>query len=858
MFHLYLLRTFTLSLSRLNRSAILILFLVCAFFSPYQVHATSITVNTFADTHDPLPGDGIFGSNDTISIRAAIEECNAGTAVDRIIIPGTDDYQLSLGPLELSASGVSLIGVRNPSIDGVLLSTGSPILMVMGNSNSVTGITFRRSGGSAIVLKGNFNLVGSANYPNFFYANSLNRPDGAAIEVAHQARENVITANWIGIALNGTLYPNQIGIAVRGGVNTMIGRFDSLSANWISGNLSHGILVTDNSMSTQVLSNRIGLSASRISASGNEADGIRIEYSTGTNIGTSSGLGLLVSGNHGDGISITSGADSVVLHGVRIGTDLDSDQPFGNRGNGITIDRDAKNVRFDGPKMISSGNIGHGIFVSGPLVENLIIRRCHIGVSEDGFVPVANGLDGIHLENSRDVVIGDTANSNFVVVSGNDGYGIALTSGTSRTLVQNTVVGVTANGASSMPNRTGILIADGCHDNQIGQNIEDGNLISGNRGDIYPQGAGILLFGEGCESNSIAGNLIGTDGSGTRALRNGSAGIVILGGASRNIIGGTAQNQLNIIAGNGSGPFTSGLGRGIHISGFGSTGNKILGNRIGTSRDGLSALSNNGHGIGIFTGASETEISSGNLIAHNRGSGIFIRGDLTTGHRFSESFLIFNDSGMLDLDQNANGGKLSPILGPTALASGVVSGSMTSDIGDMIEFYLVRKGNADLLSRMKLIGSMTSTQSTAMPFSFPINAQTGDTILALATDAEGNTSEFSDAVSLDALLDVGDELNESGNLIMTFYTYPNPSVDRTTIAYSLPRRSLVDVVIYNLLGQKVRKLDANAQSAAATQMIEWDGKDERGSSVAAGLYFVRLATPDTVLTRKIQVVRTGL
>lgn len=833
------------------------MFLVCAFISPFQVHAINITVNTFADTHDPLPGDGIFGSNDTISIRAAIEECNAGTAVDKIIIPGTDDYQLSLGPLELSASSVSLIGIRTPSIDGVLLSTGSPILIVRGDSNSFTGITFRRSGGSAIVLSGNSNIVGSANSPNFFYTNSLNRPDGAAIEVAPSARGNVIIGNLIGLAPNGTLYPNQIGIAVRGGVNTMIGRLDSLSANWISGNLSHGILVTSNSTGTQILSNRVGLSASRISASGNEADGIRIDYSSGTTVGTSTGLGLLVSGNQGDGIHITNGADSVFLHGVRIGTDQDSDQPIGNRGNGITINGDAKNVRFEGPKLISSGNIGHGIFVSGPFVENLIIRRCHVGVSEDGFVPVANGLDGIHLENSRDVVIGDTANSNFVVVSGNDGYGIALTSGTSRTLVQNTVVGVTANGASSMPNRTGILIADGCHDNQIGQNIEDGNLISGNRGEIYPQGAGILLFGEGCESNSIAGNLIGTDGSGTRALRNGSAGIVILGGASHNIIGGTAQNQLNIISGNGSGTYTSGLGRGIHISGPGTTGNKILGNRIGTTRDGLSALSNSGHGIGIFAGAAETEISTGNLIAHNRGSGVFIRGEQTSHHSFSESFLLFNDSGMLDLDQNANDGKLSPIVGPTAFASGVVSGSMTSDIGDMIEFYLVRKGNSDLFSRMKLIGSMTSTQSTAMPFSFPINAQTGDTILALATDADGNTSEFSEAVSLDALLEVEDEQDESVNVNLTLNTYPNPSFDRTTIAYSLPMSSSADVQIYNVLGQLIRQLDANVQSTSATQVVEWDGKDERGSSVAAGLYFVRLTTPDTVLTRKIQMVRTG-
>lgn len=81
--------------------------------------------------------------------------------------------------------------------------------------------------------------------------------------------------------------------------------------------------------------------------------------------------------------------------------------------------------------------------------------------------------------------------------------------------------------------------------------------------------------------------------------------------------------------------------------------------------------------------------------------------------------------------------------------------------------------------------------------------------------------------------------------------YPNPFIKTTTIAYQLPSSGKVNLTIYNVAGQLVRKL-IHAQQNAGQHSIGWDGRDERSQQVPNGVYLYRLdAGGSTILKRMI-------
>jgi glucose/arabinose dehydrogenase len=69
-----------------------------------------------------------------------------------------------------------------------------------------------------------------------------------------------------------------------------------------------------------------------------------------------------------------------------------------------------------------------------------------------------------------------------------------------------------------------------------------------------------------------------------------------------------------------------------------------------------------------------------------------------------------------------------------------------------------------------------------------------------------------------------------------FQNYPNPFNPRTTISYSLPENSDIDLSIYNLLGQKIATIFSGSLPAG-NYKNEWDA-----SAFGAGVYFYRLKT----------------
>ncbi|MBN2030782.1 choice-of-anchor D domain-containing protein [bacterium] len=85
--------------------------------------------------------------------------------------------------------------------------------------------------------------------------------------------------------------------------------------------------------------------------------------------------------------------------------------------------------------------------------------------------------------------------------------------------------------------------------------------------------------------------------------------------------------------------------------------------------------------------------------------------------------------------------------------------------------------------------------------------------------------------------------------------YPNPFNPNTTIRYSLPKKSQVEISIFNAIGQRVRKLYIGTENAGHHE-IEWDGKDDLGRSVSSGVYICRLkASEELIATRKMIILK---
>jgi hypothetical protein len=84
--------------------------------------------------------------------------------------------------------------------------------------------------------------------------------------------------------------------------------------------------------------------------------------------------------------------------------------------------------------------------------------------------------------------------------------------------------------------------------------------------------------------------------------------------------------------------------------------------------------------------------------------------------------------------------------------------------------------------------------------------------------------------------------------------HPNPFHPITTIDFTLPAKTSVDLSIYDATGRRVRTL-ARGERIAGPHSAVWDGTDENGRDVAAGVYLARLETPAAVRTQKMVLLK---
>ena len=97
-----------------------------------------------------------------------------------------------------------------------------------------------------------------------------------------------------------------------------------------------------------------------------------------------------------------------------------------------------------------------------------------------------------------------------------------------------------------------------------------------------------------------------------------------------------------------------------------------------------------------------------------------------------------------------------------------------------------------------------------------------------------------------------EELQPSGFSLKQ--NYPNPFNSGTTISYTLPEKSDVQIIIYSLLGHPVRTLViSNTHSGFHT--VSWDGKNNSGDTLSGGIYLYRIRTSNFTAVRKMLLLK---
>lgn len=96
-----------------------------------------------------------------------------------------------------------------------------------------------------------------------------------------------------------------------------------------------------------------------------------------------------------------------------------------------------------------------------------------------------------------------------------------------------------------------------------------------------------------------------------------------------------------------------------------------------------------------------------------------------------------------------------------------------------------------------------------------------------------------------------DEVITNPSAISLRQNYPNPFNPETTISFSLPQAENVNLHIYNLKGELVKTLYQDNYCSAGMNSVLWNGKDNKGNSVASGIYFYRLNCGKEQYTRKM-------
>ncbi len=430
------------------------------------------------------------GSNAILPIR--IDGGQAGTVHGLVLNGG----QSTVRGLEITrfSTGIWLRAVGGNRVEGCFIGTdlqGSAGLGNTGQGIQIEGIDQNTIGGLTPAAR---NVISGNNWGLLLQNSSGNLIQG-----------NLIGTNPAGNTARGN---TGIGLAVAGGSNTTIGGMDASARNVVSGNAADGIWAWSTS-GLVVQNNFLGTNAAGTGALANGGSGLTLGVNGATSDCTigAVGAGNLVSGNVGNGIYLGNGEAGTTRNSVQanfVGTDVTGTQPIPNQYAGIEIKSPGNPVGGTDPGQgnLISGNASWGLLIhnGGGRVEGNFI-----GTNAAGTGRLANGSHGIELYGAHDYLVGGRNPSARNVISGNLGYGVALTFSHDNRIEGN-FIGTDAAGTQPLGNSgSGVLEnTNQGRDNAIGGTASGaGNLIA------YNGGAGVdIVSAVECSvrANSIFGN----------------------------------------------------------------------------------------------------------------------------------------------------------------------------------------------------------------------------------------------------------------------------------------------------------------------------------------------------------------
>ncbi len=498
--------------------------------------------------------------------------------------------------------------------------------------------------------------------------------------------------------------------------------------------------------------------------------------------------------------------------------------PYSNTIGGATADK----------QNIVSGNRDVGIRAVNS--NSNIIKGNYVGLNRTGNAALRN-TEGISIEGtSKYNIIGGYTTAERNYVSGNDAYGITVY-GDYNIIVGN-FVGTDITGTDSIPNTYGVLFDEGACYNRLGGTVPGaGNLMSGN------SGYGVFIYNLGTLADTVVGNLIGTDVTGTLPLPN-TNGMVIDGIASKHYI------DSNVVSANRQ------CGIDIHISGTDS--NVIVRNKIGTDITGTQALGNAIDGIRIAEGGQHNRIGlpgNGNIIAYNGGNGITLMTAADLYNTITENSIYSNAALGIDLypaGVNVNDAGSADTTGPNGLMnypviqnvnlnaiSGITSISGTIDYtihsganGIRIELFKSDNNASGYGEGKEFIGSAIADAAGNWSFSCACLSGT-DKVTSTATDLLGNTSEFS--LNSSVITSVND-IALNNDLML----YPNPASTILVVEFSNVNFKNADYKIINANGEVV--LAGNLREMKSIINI---------NTLEEGVYSIQINNKIYSITRKV-------
>lgn len=591
----------------------------------------TITVNSSdGSARDGDPSDSVCDTGNADSgftgictLRAAAAHANSSPGTDniRFNIPGGGVPVVNLPTQVIFASPVILDATTQPGAGTVELrssASGSAnvISLLLGSSGStVRGFVINSSAGGVSVVTDN----------------------------------NTIVGNRFGTDANGAEMPiTNTAIAIAG-KNNIVGGTTEEDRNIISNSVI-GVAAITPAANNTIRGNYIGTNADGTARAANPSSGILVNFASGTtieeNVIAASGVGIQVLGSTASGTIIRDNFVGTDKTGAI--TDPDSIPVSGDElgnGKGIFVN-DAPSVLIEDNVIAGSTGVGtdfgHGIHLANSGASNAIIIANKIGVDLTGRNALGNSADGILIEAVSNVTVGGSLPDQRNIISANGGDGVTVfgtsNSNASGNQIRGNYIGVDVTGKVDLGNTfRGVHIDQLSSGNIVGGDFaNDRNIISGNDSD------GVIIALSTSTDNVVKGNYIGTEKDGLSPLGNSGSGIFIFN-APDNLIGESDGSSLigNVIAANQK--------DGVKIQGEEATGNIVVGNRIGTDKDGTLDLPNLQDGVSIIE-ASTNEIGAvfaqgpdspgfpGNVIAAIR-SGIRIEGAEATRNQILSNLI---------------------------------------------------------------------------------------------------------------------------------------------------------------------------------------------------------------------------